>query len=229
MPYDDEDKEKKQPVAPEPPRTVTTPRRSSIDATLGSAFREVYRNPQDDSMIPDEQEPEEQSHAPSPQVMEERLQDYDTQSSLADSSLSGSDGDDSSGFLSGSSGGSISEDDSDAATGSILSLDTTLTSLSSLAGEGGGGGKLVGGDEKSIESMMSLSLSLASSDDDYMAHQQVHQSIRAYGSNLGQFRKEKQSGIPMYRSDNQDRCCTLVWDCCVYTGVFCCVLLWDSR
>ncbi|CAJ1935203.1 unnamed protein product [Cylindrotheca closterium] len=209
------------------------PRRNSETATLGSDFQALYQNPQDPSTIMPE--PEEPTYAPSPQAMEERLQDYDTQSSMADSSLSDSSA--SSGFLTGSSNGSISEDDSDAATASILSIATSITSVSSMEGTSLNDigqnptrrRRKNSYDSNSSGISFSSSSDLASSDGDFV-DPAVHTSIRAYGTGAGKYRKEKNdNGISTHRTTNGDRLCTLVWDCCVYTGVFCCVLLWDSR
>eukprot|EP00526_Cylindrotheca_closterium_P014837 CAMPEP_0113623230 /NCGR_PEP_ID=MMETSP0017_2-20120614/11943_1 /TAXON_ID=2856 /ORGANISM="Cylindrotheca closterium" /LENGTH=288 /DNA_ID=CAMNT_0000533159 /DNA_START=188 /DNA_END=1054 /DNA_ORIENTATION=+ /assembly_acc=CAM_ASM_000147 len=232
---------------------MTTP--VSESATLGASFRALYQNPQDPSMSPAPPElplvPP--PTAPSPVSMAERLlENYDTQSSLADSSLSESsissslindlddhhfDDEDTmdsinscngSGFLSASSNGSVSEDASDAATASLLDDDSTLTSVSSLPSIGRKSKKMAFHD--SVGSLGSMSMSFVSSDDDFLrGEQRVHMSIRAYGKNKKTFRREKkETGDPPITT-NADRFCTLVWDCCVYTGVFCCVLLWDSR
>lgn len=224
------------------------PRRISDYATLGAAFS----NPQDPSYQPppdlaeedyddDDEEEEEDLYedeytaaAPSPEVMEERLRDYDTQSSVANSSLSGSittaDDDDYS-ILSGSShSGSISEDDSDAATGNFSrGDDSTLSSILSMGGMGMPRNGPLDQSRKSMASWDS-SASFDSSDDGWAQIPEGHMSIRVTSMRKQKrlTREKNTVGISTDRSTHTDMCCTLCWDCCVYTAVFGCVLLFDK-
>lgn len=235
----------------------TTPaHRTAENATLGSSFTSLYQNPQDpnDQPEPQKSSPSEKS-APSSEFMEERfqdevmedsslqededesmegrLQDYDTQSSLANSSLSDSittvDDLSSGEYSMSTNSASISEDDSHAATAaSDRSENSTLSSISFINLDGSSRRFDMGTQYSGKSSTGSISVSFSDSDDEWVIGAGMASSVRKADLKQGKLSREKKSA-GFQSSNNMDYLCTCVWDCCVYTMVFGCVLLFDAK